>query len=77
MSRSWPDLPVIPNASEPVVDISGRVSKSWYLYFLSLDRIVRAIPALGLNSLTDIDAGSPANGDVLTFDSGDGKWKGA
>jgi hypothetical protein len=77
MSQTWPQLPAIPNASEPVVDISGRVSKSWYLYFLALDRIVRAVPAIGLNSLADIDEASPANGDVLTFDSGDGKWKGA
>ncbi|WP_018184707.1 hypothetical protein [Kaistia granuli] len=55
---------------------TGTMTRDWYRYWTVADPILRGVLALSINDLSDIDAATPANGDVLTFVSADSRWKG-
>lgn len=77
MSRTWPRLPALPGPEIPVIDPkTGAMTRVWYQYWTVADSILRGTTALSLNDMADIDAGTPADGDVLTFVAADSKWKG-
>jgi hypothetical protein len=61
------NLRPIPNQGVPVTLPDGRMNPPWYEYFLSRERA-------GIANLSDVDTTAPANGEVLVFDSGIGKW---
>ena len=76
MSRTWPSLLPLPSTNVALIDpVNGRMTKDCYRYFASLDRIMRDIPTLSLNDLANVDAGSPSNGDVLTFVTANNTWE--
>lgn len=77
MSRAWPTLPPLPGPNIPVIDPStGLMTRDWYRYWIVADPILRGTVALTLNDLADIDAATPADGDVLTWVDADNRWKG-
>lgn len=77
MSKAWPRLPVLPGPEIPVIDPStGFLTRDWYRYWTVADPILRGVAALSLNDMADIDAGSPADGDALTWVTADNRWKG-
>lgn len=73
--RDWPILPPIPAPGAPVITGDGLMDRDWYRYFTAADLFVRAISTLSLNDLADVDAGTPADAEVLTFVDIDGTWQ--
>ena len=56
--------PTVPSGTTPTALQNVKVGNSYY----------SVSTAAALNDLTDVNAGSPSDGDVLTYDNATGKW---
>ena len=56
--------PTVPSGTTPTALQNVKVGNSYY----------SVATAAALNDLTDVNAGSPSDGDVLTYDQATGKW---
>lgn len=65
------ELRKMPSQAVPLIDVAtGLMTPEWFLYFKSREGI-------GLGNLYDVSMASPANGDVLTYNSTSSKWENA